>query len=48
LRIITIDALKAWREEKEGPLPAELVKIAGSGKQRGVDLEEQAVAGPRA
>ncbi|PWN21408.1 hypothetical protein BCV69DRAFT_247938 [Microstroma glucosiphilum] len=48
LKIITIDALKAWREEKEGPLPAELVKIAGSAKQRGVDLQEQSVVGPRA
>lgn len=48
LRIITIDALKAWREEREGPLPAELVKSAGSAKERGVDLEEQTVVGPRA
>lgn len=47
LKVVTIEALKRWREEREGPL-----KLPGGegalDRQRGVSLSEQKVVGPAA
>ncbi|PWN37682.1 putative RIB3-3,4-dihydroxy-2-butanone 4-phosphate synthase [Meira miltonrushii] len=47
LKIITIEALERWREEKEGPLPASIESASTKlDQERGVRLEEQEVVGP--
>lgn len=42
LKVISIAALKKWREDREGPLDVNL----GGDKERGVQLEQQEVVGP--
>lgn len=51
LKIITIEALQKWREEREGKeIPGVSGSIKGEelDKTRGVKLEEQKVVGPSA
>ncbi|CAO1625204.1 unnamed protein product [Jaminaea pallidilutea] len=46
LKVITIEALKRWREEQDGPLARSVVEKAARDSERGIELDEQRVVGP--
>lgn len=52
LKVVSIAALKKWREDKEGPLSSEQGSALTNGKSldehRGVKLDQQKVVGPQA